>query len=101
MGPYSRYRAQFENIRNNSNRVITRQVGEIPGCVPAVDVFIEMIEEQVLTELKANPYWKVWNDYRFGVIGWNEWLNHPIHKQPIRSFIKNPVTKSTGNRYNT
>lgn len=83
----------------SSNYVTTRERGNIPDCVPAVDVLVEMTEEEVAKAILKDPYWKVWNDYRQGVIGWNEWLNHAIHKQPQRSFIRNPSVAVKQNYY--
>lgn len=77
-----------------SNYVSTRARGVIPGCVPAVDVFVTMTEEEVQEIITSDPYWKVWDDYRHGIIGWIEWKNHPIHKRAIRSFINNPSKRS-------
>lgn len=89
----NRYKDFLNGYR--SNRVLHRAVGDIPGCVPAIDVLVEMSEEEVSAILKADPYWKHWDDYRHGRMGWQEWKNHPVHSRPIRSFIKNPSKMAT------
>jgi len=82
-----------------SNYVTTRERGVIPGCVPAVDVLVEMTDEEVKEAIMNDPYGKVWDDYRHGIIGWNEWLNHAIHKRPQRSFVRNPATATKRNYF--
>jgi hypothetical protein len=70
------------------NYALHRSIGDIPDCVPAVDTFIDRTPEEAQAMIAADPYWLVWNNYRHGIISWNEWLNHPIHKRipysPIR-----------------
>jgi hypothetical protein len=83
----------------DANYATHRERGVIAGCVPAVDVFVEMTAEEVAEAILKDPYWKVWNDYRNGVIGWSEWLNHGIHKKPQRSFIKNRAVPIKQNYY--
>jgi len=73
--------------RYNSH-VITRQTGFIPNCMPVVDTFIDRSPEEVRAMLTQDPYHQVWDDYRNGVLGWNEWLNHPIHKRKPYSPIR-------------
>ncbi len=75
---------------NPNMPIVTRDFGDIPGCKPALDVFVEMTHEEVVTAINSDGYQKVWDDYRNGVIGFREWVNHPIHKRTQRSFIKNP-----------
>lgn len=71
----------------HNSRVITRMRGDIPGCIPAVDVYVGISLADIA---KWNSdYQKVWDDYRLGVIGWNEWLNHAIHKRTLLSPIRN------------
>lgn len=82
----------------SNSRVTTRERGDIPGCVPAVDVLIELSPSETRDMVMSDPYWKVWDDYRFGVIGWSEWKNHLIHKRPPYSPFRNP-SKSHFNRY--
>ena len=85
------WKRNYIHHEGNPNMVITtREIGDIPGCIEAVDIFIEMSTDQISIELAKDPYNQVWDDYRNGVIGWNEWLNHPVHKRRPRSFIKNP-----------
>lgn len=81
---------RYSNFLGSKNYVITRDRGVISDCAIALDVFIEMTEEEVRLVLASNPYWRVWDEYRTGIIGWNEWLNHPVHKTAALSFIKNP-----------
>lgn len=51
--------------------------------------FLERTLEEVRAIIAEDPYWQVWDDYRNGVIGWNEWLNHPIHRrEPYSPFVK-------------
>ena len=80
----SKYSSIFTVRRNYSE---TREYGNIPSCVPAVDTFRDKSLEEVRSMLASGNYWKVWNDYRLGVIGWNEWLNHPVHREKPYSPI--------------
>lgn len=61
----------------STNYVTTRKHGVIPGCVPAVDVFIERTPEhaQRYTQLAAARYIRdMWTmDYK-------EFINQPIEK---------------------
>lgn len=63
------------------NYATHREIGHIPGCVPAVDVFIERTQEEVRALLANDGYQQVWDDYRNGVIAFNEWVNHAIHRR--------------------
>ena len=71
----------------HNSRVITRMRGDIPGCVAAVDIYVGISQQEIY---KWNSdYQKVWDDYRFGVIGFSEWKNHAIHRRELPSPIKN------------
>jgi len=60
-----------------SNYVTTRERGVIPGCVPAVDVFIERTPEQAqhITALAAQHYIR---DMR--TMDYKEFINKPIER---------------------
>lgn len=90
MSDGSRFWGHAPKPNTLSNYVTTRERGDIPGCVPAVDILVEMTQEEVHAIMTNDPYWKVWDDYRFGRIDFQDWKNHPVHARPQRSFIKNP-----------
>jgi len=86
-------------FQRQANYVEHRTVGHIPNCVPAVDIFVERTLDEVHTMLATDGYQQVWDNYCDGVIGWNEWLNHPIHKRIPYSPFRNPAPKGEGNLY--
>ncbi len=38
--------------------ITTREIGDIPGCVPAVDVFIERTLSEVRAEIANDVHWE-------------------------------------------
>ena len=86
-------------FQRQANYVEHRTEEHIPNCIPAVDIFVERTLDEVHTMLAADGYQQVWDNYRDGVIGWNEWLNHPIHKRAPYSPFRNPAPKGEGNLY--
>lgn len=80
--------SKFSTIFASTNYVTHRERGIIPGCIPTVHTFVERTLDEVRLLIAKDGYQQVWDDYRNGVIGWNEWLNHAIHKRipysPIR-----------------
>lgn len=47
--------------------------------------------DRTLEEVRAlpNPFFKVQEDYINGVVGWQEWRNHPVHSRKEYSPIVN------------
>ena len=80
-------------------RVITRARGDIPGCVPAVDVFIEVPAKQAA--------WNTWNaadNYIHLMMTLphdGTWENHPIHNWKYPAPFRNPAPATKLNYYNT
>lgn len=65
------------------------------NCVEGT--FIDRSPEEVRAMISNDPYWQVWDDYRHGVIGWNEWLNHEVHKrEPYSPIVKHSRLRSLG-----
>lgn len=50
-------------------------------------VFIDRTLEEV--RAMTSPFLKVQEDYISGVIGWQEWQNHPVHSRQAYSPIIN------------
>lgn len=48
---------KYKGLLAGSNYVTHRAIGDIPGCVPAVDVFIERTLSEVRAELENDPAW--------------------------------------------
>ena len=56
-----------------------RAINDIPGCVPAVDVFIERTEDQIHRELAYDP---AWSSYLSG--------DNQTYARSPRKFVRNP-----------
>lgn len=40
--------------------ITTRMPGDVPGCVPAVDVFIERTQTEVRAEIANDKHWEAY-----------------------------------------
>jgi hypothetical protein len=86
-----------------NNRVTTREWGDIPGCTPAVDVFVDITLEDMRlaiaphTEkfIKRIHWWSNGRDDNGVEYGHREFMNDPIHNEKRLSAIRNPA-KSLG-----
>lgn len=82
-----------------NNRVTTREWGDIPGCAPAVDVFVDRTLEEVRainekhTErwVRRIRWWSNGKDDSGIPYGHREFMNDPIHNEPRLSAIRNPA----------
>ena len=97
----SKYSGIFKTSRNYSE---TRERGVIPGCAPAVDVFVEISQEEVREHLdkSADHYCNAIRHYIDGGFSGTgnarvmEMWNHAFNFKKLE-FIKNPAPKSASN----
>lgn len=92
---------KYDGFLNGTKRnyVITREVGNIPGCVPAVDVFMDHTEEEARAHVvrKADQYCNAIKAYIAGEYGGHKgekemWYEANKYIQPL-TFIKNPAVQ--------
>lgn len=64
-------RISFSSLRPKSNYVVHRQRGDIPGCTPAVDIFVGYSEEEARAHViaQADKYCNAIRSYVNGAYG--------------------------------
>jgi len=69
--------------------VTHRAIGDIPGCLPAQDVFVSVPIEvmQAETGKRAEEYCALVRSWNDGNIGHREFMNHPMHKTDVKIDI--------------
>lgn len=71
-----------------NNYAVHRAVGNIPGCVPAVDVLVpwDLDVMRFRTNLRAEEYIRLSQ-----TVAADEWMNHPFHRTDLPvSEIRHP-----------
>ena len=69
----------WEHMHLAGEGTFHRAIGDIPGCVPAVDIFIEKTTDQVRRELAHDP---AWSTYLSG--------DNQTYARSPRHFVRNP-----------
>lgn len=75
----------------NHNRVTTRAYGDIPGILPAFDIFVSIPSDvmQAATAARSDEYCHLQNTLKH-----QDFMNHPIHYSDITlNVLKNPSAK--------
>lgn len=83
----------------SSNYVTTRERGDIPDCVPAVDVYVGITRKAI--EERTNLYLEALKDYANDLSPTAEvnWLTHRVHSLPPLSPFRNKAAPSKRNYY--
>ncbi len=71
------FRIKFEESYGHNCGVIHRKRGDIPGCVPAVDTFIERTADEVHLHLMASADRYI---YQMQTMKHQEWINSPLER---------------------